>query len=107
MIKLDAALLKSLGLFGLPSNVANIALRVIYAGLEARVGLKLADAMSDDQLDEFEEFIEAGDEDAALHWLEQAFPDYPAVVDRELQAICLGIGLTAPQVRMLLSGRAG
>ena len=42
----------------------------IYETLEMRVGMRLAEQMTNEQLDEFERFIDANDEAGALKWLE-------------------------------------
>lgn len=89
MIRLDAALLREMGLGELRTDLARLALSTIYSMLEIRVGSKLAERWSDEQLDEFELFIEVGDDDGAMTWLTRTAPDYKdvvAVVFDELKA---------------------
>jgi hypothetical protein len=57
MIKIDDSLLEELGLLALPKEERDKLLRQIYETLEMRVGMRLAERMSDSQLDEFERFI--------------------------------------------------
>lgn len=57
MFKLDNNLLEELGLGTLPPHEKNQMLGHIYNTLETRVGIKLAEQMSNEQLDEFERFI--------------------------------------------------
>ncbi len=59
----------------------------IYETLEMRVGMKLAEQMTDAQLDEFEAFIDQKDEAGALKWLETNFPNYKQVVAEELEKL--------------------
>lgn len=80
MLKIDNDLLVRVGLGSLPPDLANMALRTIYDLLEARVGIALADRMTNDQLDEFESFFNAGDDAGAFTWLSNNFPDYKDVV---------------------------
>lgn len=87
MIKIDDSLLEELGLLGLPKAERDKLLRQIYETLEMRVGMKLAERMSDQQLDEFERFIDTNDEAGALQWLETNFPDYKQVVASELEVL--------------------
>lgn len=87
MIKIDDSLLEELGLIGLPKDERDKLLRQIYETLEMRVGMKLAERMSDQQLDEFERFIDTNDEAGALQWLEANFPDYKQVVASELEVL--------------------
>lgn len=57
MIRIDDSLLEELGLLALPKEERDKLLRQIYETLEMRVGMRLAERMSDPQLDEFERFI--------------------------------------------------
>jgi len=70
----------------------------IYETLELRVGMRLADQMTDAQLDEFEAFIDKNDEEGALKWLETNFPDYKQVVADELEKLKGEIKGQAPQI---------
>lgn len=87
MFRLDDNLLQELGLGSLPATEKNKMLAHIYETLELRVGMKLAEQMSDAQLDEFEGFIDRNDEPGALKWLETNFPDYKKVVADELEKL--------------------
>src|SRR3990167_7613283 len=98
MFKLDNTLLEELGLGTLPADEKNKMLAHIYETLEMRVGMKLAEQMSNDQLDEFEAFIDKNDEAGALKWLEGNFPDYKMVVADELEKLKSEIKQTAPQL---------
>lgn len=87
MLKIDDSLLQELGLDQLPLEEKDLLISQIYEQLELRVGTKLADAMSDDQLREFEQFVDGEDEEGALAWLSKNFPDYPKVVQSELEQL--------------------
>lgn len=98
MFKLDNAFLEELGLGSLPPVEKNKMLAHIYETLEMRVGMKLAEQMSNDQLDEFESYINAQDEPGALKWLESNFPNYKDVVAQELEKLKGEISQVAPQI---------
>ena len=98
MFKLDNTLLEELGLGSLPNEEKNKMLAHIYETLEMRVGMKLAEQMTNEQLDEFESFIDKNDEAGALKWLETNFPDYKSVVADELEKLKGEIKLSAPQI---------
>lgn len=98
MFQLDDNLLKELGLGELPAAEKNKMLAHIYETLELRVGMKLAEQMTDAQLDEFEGFIDRNDEAGALKWLETNFPDYKQVVADELEKLKSEIKQQAPQI---------
>ncbi|MBX4201694.1 hypothetical protein KW803_02270 [Candidatus Saccharibacteria bacterium] len=107
MFQLDDNLLQELGLGGLPPAEKNKMLAHIYETLELRVGMKLAEQMSDEQLDEFEGFIDRNDEAGALKWLETNFPNYKQVVADELEKLKAEIKQTAPQIVQATIAEAG
>lgn len=98
MFKLDNTLLEELGLGSLPTEEKNKMLAHIYETLEMRVGMKLAEQMTNEQLDEFESFIDKNDEAGALKWLETNFPDYKKVVADELEKLKAEIKQSAPEI---------
>lgn len=98
MFRLDNNFLIELGLGSLPPDEKNKMLAHIYETLEMRVGMKLAEQMSDQQLNEFEAFIDRKDETGALTWLETNFPNYKQVVADELEKLKGEIAQVAPQL---------
>lgn len=107
MFQLDDNLLKELGLGDMPAAEKNKMLAHIYETLELRVGMKLAEQMTDAQLDEFEGFIDRNDEAGALKWLETNFPDYKQVVADELDKLKGEIKEQAPQIMQATMADAG
>lgn len=87
MFNLDDDFLQSLGLGGLPDDQKQAFLQHLYEELELRVGTRLSEGMSDDQLAEFEKLIDSNDEQGALAWLEQNRPNYKEVVADELEKL--------------------
>lgn len=98
MFKLNVELLAELGLKGLPDWEKQLMLEHIYESLEMRVGVALASEMSDDQLDEFETYIDSDDEAGALRWLEGSFPNYREVVASELELLKGEIQVSAKEI---------
>ena len=98
MFKLDNNFLIELGLGALPADEKNKMLAHIYETLEMRVGMKLAEQMTDAQLDEFESYINRNDEAGALTWLETNFPNYKQVVADELEKLKNEIKAVAPSI---------
>lgn len=98
MFQLDDNLLQQLGLGSLPPAEKNKMLAHIYETLELRVGMRLAEQMTDQQLDEFEAFIDKNDEPGALKWLETNFPHYKETVADELEKLKTEIKAQAPQI---------
>ena len=105
MFKLDNALLDELGLEALPQEEKTKMLGHIYETLEMRVGMKLAEQMTNEQLDEFEGFIDRNDEPGALKWLETNFPDYKTVVADQLDGLKGEISQNAPAILAASTGQ--
>lgn len=97
-LKLDNALIDELGLGSLPEHEKQLLLRQIYEKLEMNVGVRLADQMSNEQLDEFEKFVDANDDKGAFQWLETNFPNYKDVVNEEFEKLKVEIKQYAPQM---------
>lgn len=98
MLKIDNSLLQELGLAGLPDGEKNSLLKHIYETLEMRVGMRLADQMTNQQLDEFEQYFEAKDDAGAFKWLESNFPNYKDIVQEEFDKLKLEIQQSAAQI---------
>ena len=98
MFKLDDNFLAELGLAALPAEEKKKMLAHIYETLELRVGMKLAENMSDAQLDDFEKLMDSGNEAGALTWLETNVPNYKEVVASELEILKQEIKVTAPAI---------
>jgi hypothetical protein len=97
-LKLDNNLIDELGLGSLPEHEKQLLLRQIYEKLEMNVGVRLADQMSNEQLDEFEKFVDANDDKGAFQWLETNFPNYKDVVNEEFEKLKAEIRQYAPQM---------
>lgn len=101
MLKLDNNLLDELGLSALPDDQKKAMLQHIYETLELRVGTQLANQMTDQQLEEFEQFIDEGGEGnqaQALQWLETNLPNYKQVVNQVFEALKGEVKQMAPQI---------
>lgn len=98
MLKLDDNLLQQIGLGTLPPDEKKSMLKHIYETLEMRVGVRLAEQMTDAQLDEFEKFVQAQDDNGAFHWLETNFPNYKDVVAEEFEKLKAEVSQVAPQI---------
>jgi Protein of unknown function (DUF5663) len=106
MFKLDDEFLQELGLGDLPPEEKNKMLAHIYETLELRVGMRLAEQMTDEQLNEFEGYIDRKDEAGALKWLEGNFPNYKNVVAEELEKLKAEISSNAAAIVEMTLGQA-
>lgn len=98
MFQLDDQFLADVGLSELPEEQKKPFLQHTYEQLEYKVGIRLSEGMSDDQLKEFESIIDRDDQ-VILNWLAQHAPDYQN--EEIFQRIAAASGLTAdnPNVR--------
>lgn len=74
MFQLDDKFLTDVGLGDLPEDQKKAFLQHIYEQLEYRVGTKLSDGLSDQQLEEFEKIIDR-DQSTVDQWLGAHVPD--------------------------------
>jgi hypothetical protein len=101
MIKLDVEYLRDVGLGELPPWEQTLFLKHVYETLEMRVGIALADKMSEEQLKEFEKYYEAKDDDGALEWLSSNFPNYKEIVQEKHAELKAEIARLAPEIMRL------
>lgn len=95
-LQLDDNFLNDLGLGGLPDDQKQAFLQHVLETLELRVGTKLSEGLSDEQLEEFEKLTPEPNDSpevaeqkqrSALQWLETNRPNYRQVVADELEAL--------------------
>lgn len=80
MFQLDDQFLKDLGLEQLPEEQKQAFLEHIYNELELRVGVRLSEGLSEQQLSEFESFVDRRD-DKVQEWISAHTPNYQADTD--------------------------
>src|SRR5258708_1367473 len=97
-LKIDDTLLTEIGLGVFPQAAKATLLQHISETLEMRVGMRLADKMTNDQLDEFERFFNAQDDAGEFHWLETNFPNYKDIVADEYAKLKAEVSQTVPQI---------
>lgn len=86
-MQLDNQFLQDVGLGGMPDDQKQAFLQHLYEELELRVGTRLSEGMSNEQLEEFEKLIDANNQQGALTWLETNRPNYKQVVAEELEKL--------------------
>jgi uncharacterized protein DUF5663 len=87
MFQLDDKFLEDVGLAALPEDQKKPFLQHTYDQLEYKVGIRLSEGMSDQQLEEFESIIDRK-EDVIQSWLSTNAPNYQneEVFQRLMQA---------------------
>jgi isocitrate lyase len=80
MFQLDDKFLQDVGLSDLPEDQKQAFLQHIYSELELRVGTKLSEGMNEDQLAQFEAFVDQ-DEQKVTMWFERYVPNYREAAD--------------------------
>lgn len=93
-LQLDDNFLQDLGLGGLPDDQKQAFLQHVLETLELRVGTKLSEGLTDEQLEAFEKLtpdpsdspqVAEEKQRKALQWLETNRPNYRQVVAEELE----------------------
>jgi hypothetical protein len=97
-LRIDDALLDQLGLGALPDDEKKSLQKHIYETLEMNVGMRLADQMTNEQLDEFEAYFNARDDAGAFRWLETNFPNYKDIVAEEFEKLKSEVAQNAPHI---------
>ena len=98
MIRIDNEFLQNVGLARLPDWEKNLLLEHLYDTLEMRVGVRLSDDMSNEQLDEFEHYFQDKDDAGAFKWLETNFPNYKDIVQAEFDVLKDELLTYAPEI---------
>lgn len=80
MFQLDDNFLQDVGLSGLPEDQKQAFLQHIYEELELRVGTKLSEGLNEQQMSEFESFVDQN-EDKVRNWFNENMPDYASRQD--------------------------
>ncbi len=80
MFQLDDKFLQDVGLQDLPEDQKQAFLQHIYSELELRVGTKLSEGMNEEQLAQFEAFVDQ-DEQKVVAWFERYLPNYRELPD--------------------------
>jgi hypothetical protein len=75
MFQLDDTFLQEVGLLDLPEDQKKAFLEHIYSELELRVGTKLSEGLNDDQMAQFEAFVDR-DEAKVQSWFDKYLPNY-------------------------------
>lgn len=79
-------LIVDLGLQNMSEEFQNKMVALVYSTLNLRMSMVMADKLSDEQLDHFNQLVQMNDE-AAAAWLETTVPNYAEVMEAELQTV--------------------
>lgn len=84
--KIDEAFLEELGLAGLSTDKKNVLVQQLLETLQLRIGTRLSEDLTDEQLDDFERTVGGSDDASATAetWLKQNNPHYAVIVDEEV-----------------------
>ena len=78
-MQFDENFLQQMGLSSMPADKKQDFLKYIQDELEVRIGRRISEGLSEEQLQEFDSLTETADIAA---WLEKNRPDYHEIVDR-------------------------
>ena len=98
MFQLDDKFLQDLGLDQLPEEQKQAFLQHIYEELELRVGTKLSEGLSEQQMQEFEAFVDQK-EDKVRAWFEKFLPNFDEQAD--FQQLRARVPAETPQIALM------
>jgi hypothetical protein len=98
MFQLDENFLKDLGLDGLPDEQKQAFLQHIYEELELRVGTKLSEGLTEQQMQEFEAFVDQK-EDKVQAWFEKNLPNFEQQAD--FQQLIQRVPANTPKIAVI------
>jgi Protein of unknown function (DUF5663) len=78
--------------------------KLLYPVLEMRVGIEMADRMTNEQLEEFGELTNAGDAAGALQWLNENWPDHKFIVQAQVDKLMDELLLRVRQSNLRVRG---
>lgn len=81
-MKINEHYLASIGIRFKTKEETQAFAEIVQSELEVRIGTEIAGRLSDEQLDEFDMYIDSYD---AGEWLEENCPDYRDIVDNETE----------------------
>lgn len=87
-------LVSALGIDALDDAMKDQALGSFLRTLEMRTGQAVADALSEDKLDEFNKLVDDQGDDAAESWLRQAVPGYEDIDQQQCDILIAEIQAT-------------
>ncbi len=87
LVTLDDEFIADIGLSDLSDTEKQQVLEDVRTSLEAKVGVKLVQGLSEEQVNQFNDIIKGDDSKVAMDWLENNVPNYQDVVMEELEAI--------------------
>lgn len=83
-VQIDEELLDELGFGDFPELEKEAILTKMLQHLELRMGMRVADMLSEDQLIEFNKLTDAGKDEEAQKWIREAVPNYEEIANEEL-----------------------
>jgi len=80
MFNLDEEYLRDLGIADMPEDMKKPLVEGLEKQIQDRVSLRIAERLTDEQLEELARLAESGDEEAQVKWLEEKVPNYDEII---------------------------
>lgn len=92
----------------LPQGLHTGLIKEFHEELELNVGRALASKLTDQQLEEFEQLIDAGDDSGSSQWLDECCPDHREVVKAQFEMLKKTLASRMDEIfRLVASGELG
>ena len=102
--QLSKGILDEIGLVDLPDSFKEDLLQALVSQLEHEVGARIVAQLDSAELDEFEELIDEGDEEAAMSWLSAHVANHADITRQELERRKAEVAALAPTILSRFSG---
>lgn len=86
-MQFDDKFFQQIGLEDAPEEQKAEMLAKLSELVQGRVAMKLADHLNEEQLQHFDSLLEAGKDEEASGYLQQIYPEYPQLLQAEVDAV--------------------
>lgn len=101
-VQFDETLLRDFGLTEMPEDRKNKMLAKIAETVHNRVSLKMSQMLSESEKQQLDHLVDGGDEQGILTYLSQRFPNYPVMVQDEIEKLKGEMNQQSADVRHLV-----
>lgn len=98
----DKKLIQDLGLAQLSEDEQVLYLDEFLTTLQMRIGIAVEDALSDEQLAEFDKISAKGDDKATEAWIKEAVKDFDGLVAKEQATLIKEIQESAEKIKQIV-----
>lgn len=99
-MQFDDTFLQTIGLGDLPEEEKSQYIDKLATIVQDRVAIRLSEELTAEELAAFDEATEKG-EDAAMQYLARAYPNFPSLIQEEIESLKAEIATDADRIRQI------